>query len=416
MAGLTACQDSSILRLIEVGWLVGLDGGVKDRFGNTHIEPELAKSRSRSAFTLLVVSVVSIALVVFLVGSSLLGLFSLRTSGLEEEGADVTPVLPPVTTPNGTNSSPITFDESGVLLLTSVDSDQSTVPGAMTEVAFSPDKTMIAAAGIGETVDIWDLSRGLVITKLGGFQGHIDSIAWSPGSKRIAGGGKDDHLYLWTLDHPEPRMAFDHRDEVTAIAWAPDGSQLVTGSRSGLARTWHPESTRRIAQFATGGNPVRAVTWPSLMQGITVAHGRGFDNWNPTTGDVQELVSSGTSLTDASWSPDGSRQVSSDNGTHFYLYSSGVSVTGRPIQAHNVDIGALAWSPDGRIIATGAEDGTVALWRASDRNKLAEFEGHPNGVIGLDWLSDSTQLAVAGGTSTIRIHLLESSVLEQAGG
>lgn len=65
----------------------------------------------------------------------------------------------------------------------------------------------------------------------------------------------------------------------------------------------------------------------------------------------------------------------------------------RTIGGQSQCVCALAWSPDGKIIAASSDDGSAKLWNIGSGSLLRTLPGHPNSVESLAWSPDGRTLA-----------------------
>jgi WD40 repeat protein len=71
--------------------------------------------------------------------------------------------------------------------------------------------------------------------------------------------------------------------------------------------------------------------------------------------------------------------------------------------AHHGQVWAVAFSPDGRTLATGGDDYTIKLWNLASLQEAAVLRGHTALVAGLAFSPDGRQLASCGGDGTVRL-------------
>ncbi len=107
------------------------------------------------------------------------------------------------------------------------------------------------------------------------------------------------------------------------------------------------------------------------------------------------------------WSPDGQRIASgagayqkqgSDTAVHVWDTNTGNLIV--KLHGHTDLIPSVAWSPDGQHIVSASLDKTARVWDASTGNNTFTYRGHANWVITAAWAPDSTRVVSGGGDST----------------
>ncbi|HVB75284.1 MAG TPA: WD40 repeat domain-containing protein [Ktedonobacteraceae bacterium] len=107
-------------------------------------------------------------------------------------------------------------------------------------------------------------------------------------------------------------------------------------------------------------------------------------------------------VSSVAWSPDGKRIASASgdhtaqvwgasNGGHVLIY-----------RGHSAVFG-VAWSPDGQYIATGSLDHTVQVWNSTTGAQVYTYRGHSDAVFGVAWSPDGTRIASVGNDGTMQI-------------
>ncbi len=222
---------------------------------------------------------------------------------------------------------------------------------------FSPDSQTFVLAGT-PTAEIWSVEGKRVSVIEGeGQPTGFRSAAYSPKGDRIALGGDDGTITLWTPAGQRLQALTGHTGAVHGLAFSPDGTLLVSGSHDGTIKLWQPNGT--------------------LIK--TLTHHEGA---------VERIA----------FSPNGQEFISGSYDKTLALWSRGGALLDI-LKGHQGPIWEVAFSPDGATIASGSADNTVRLWQTHSPFART-FYGLPKNLYVKSILShDAQTLAIAGSNS-----------------
>jgi WD40 repeat protein len=243
-------------------------------------------------------------------------------------------------------------------------------------VAFSPDGKWVASGSSSEdaTVKIWDVGTGQLLRMLQGDKGFVLAVAFSPDGKRVAS-GSGDTVKIWDTGTWQVVQSLEHPGAaVTAVAFAPDGQRILTGVyTTGTIRIWDAGSGRVLRMLEE--RPESRSLWVNSASfspdGKRIVVAINEDNnvedlinvWNAETGELLQTLKGGRS--NAAFSPDGTKVAAAGIRSDSIAIWEGA--TGRLLRTLKGAGGAavsVAFSPDGRRIASGDWGGTVRIWNA----------------------------------------------------
>jgi WD40 repeat protein len=288
-------------------------------------------------------------------------------------------------------------------------------------MAFSPNSQLLATADANGTVRLWDVATGkLVGTPMSG--GGVTQIAFSPDGKLLAAAGNGSGtVQLWNLATDKAAGAplpagTDPYSPYHTIAFSPDGKLLATAddeNGNGTIQLWNVATGRATgvsvsSDIATDDGHVITVAFTPDGRLMAAASNGAVQLWDPATGKPagtplapgtgQPSTGVGDSETAAAFSPDGTLVATATSGmVRLWDAATGKPAgTSLPIEPPLAadsrpggSVSGLAFSPDGKLLATAESDSastSLRLWDVATgkpaRNPLpiTSYNGTLNGV------------------------------------
>lgn len=139
---------------------------------------------------------------------------------------------------------------------------------AVTQLAWSPDETLLATSGQDTAVRFWqaaEASNGTappeLFTELAGHGGEVTDVSWSPDSAQTATGSHDQQLRVWQMTDGREVWRQDLHELVMSTAWSPAGFPLAAGRYDGMVFLFDPENGREMRQLASHVGSVDSLAW-----------------------------------------------------------------------------------------------------------------------------------------------------------
>jgi WD40 repeat protein len=300
------------------------------------------------------------------------------------------------------------------------------------DVAFSPDGAHIASAAWDNSVRIWDATSGRQTALCQG-PGRTDQVqsrrdknsvliapgnyilalAWSPDGGQLVIGSRDSKVQVWDLNTGELRWTVQLLGHgVDSLAFSPDGQRVaaaignVVGGLKGECVVSVLDARRGdILQILTDHTDgVLAVRFAPDGRRLASA---GFDKtvrvWNAASGEgLAVLTGHRDTISAVAFRKDGRLLASASHDRTVRLWDANAL---RPLDIlpHASIVYAVAFSPDGTRLAAGCEDNTIRLWDVATRSEVAELHGHTAYVHAVAFAPDGTRLVSGSGDFTLRV-------------
>ncbi|WP_433444940.1 NACHT and WD repeat domain-containing protein [Nonomuraea sp. CA-141351] len=282
-------------------------------------------------------------------------------------------------------------------------------------LAFSGDGRIVATGSDDGTARLWDTASrrqlGAPITRAKYDCSSVE-LALSPDGRTLATACLDTVRFYDVATHRELGPELHHDEVVSALAYSPDGTTLVTGDFTGVVRQWdaaahrprgpalgRPDHGRELASI------VRRVVFSRDGRSLAVARGKAVRLWDPATSRPlgAPVARQSEAVLDVAFSPDGTTlaTVSFDNTARLWSLASG-EPTG-VIKDRNTGFNSIAFSPDGTRIATGGRTGRTVLWDTATRQQVVALQDNGMSVRRVAFGPDGRLLAAGGDDGLVRL-------------
>jgi WD40 repeat protein len=247
-------------------------------------------------------------------------------------------------------------------------------------IGFSPDGKQLAAGE--DNVHLFDVT-GESAKQVGVFNSRIAfgirALSYSRDGKYVIFGGADNTVRVWSVDGKvETGKGTSHRGDILSVATSPDGKHVATGSNDRSAILWNLSPDGKLTEQAVlkaedkfGDSSVRSVAFTTGPKGVPLlvtASYNGTLRAFTVSGVTKQvsLLKAKTSFGDANLTsnPKGTLWAFSVGHTVYLIDAKAnpLGVFGAAGVGHKENVRDLSFSPDGKLLASVAGDGTLFVW------------------------------------------------------
>jgi eukaryotic-like serine/threonine-protein kinase len=257
--------------------------------------------------------------------------------------------------------------DKGVRLLDTVSHDTRLLRGhtdIVSDLAFTTDGRHLITGSWDRTLRVWPLDDALHLRRrvLRGHQVGVHSVRFAPNGRYLASGGHDNTVRLWNLVDGTQHVLLGHTDHVYRVVFSPDGQWLASSSDDKTIRLWST-ADRQCKRVLSGHE-----------------------------GDVEELA----------FSPDGRLLASGSEDQTARIWE--VEGEGFQVLYHDHAVTQLAFHPSSKLLATGSRAGDVRVFDTLTAKQTALYDEQGGEVFAVAFSPDGRWLASSGTTGSLTLR------------
>jgi WD40 repeat protein len=299
---------------------------------------------------------------------------------------------------------------------------QATLEGhtdTVESLSFSPDGKTLASACHRDSIKLWDVTTGGNTGTMKNADPYFwETVAFSPDGKTLASGGSYHKVKLWDVRTLKGTLLLDKRRQCLApwVMFSADGKILASGVPChGYMELFDMPSGKTRPKLVTAEEDqpwyLLAMTiTPDSKTLIATYYPDQIMRWDLATGKYLGLQKTAGEFPNwcAAFSPDTKAlaTVVKAGVPERYDIKLREVATGKEqatLQGDKFDVRSLTFSSDGKMLASGSDDGTIKLWDVMRAKDLASFKGHAARVACLAFSADGKKLASGSEDKMIKI-------------
>lgn len=244
----------------------------------------------------------------------------------------------------------------------------------VTSIAYSSDGTMIATAG-GQSLQyrpgdvmLWDAKSGNLIAALEGHTSNVWSVAFSPDGQTLVSSGYDGKVIVWNVAEKKSTATLEkHKGWCRSVAFHPDGKHFATAGEDGMAVIWNLEGPK----------------------------------------EEKELKAHEAAIYQVAFSADGSTLATASTDKTVKLWDWASGKENAKLEGHDDAVWCVAFG--GNLIATGGADRKLRLFEPNGK-LVAALPGHSDWISGVAFSKDGKTIATSSLDRSIRTWNVEQAV------
>jgi RNA polymerase sigma factor (sigma-70 family) len=273
--------------------------------------------------------------------------------------------------------------------------------------AFSADGKMLATHYADNSIEVWDVKSHSVVLSVVLKSNALGHLGLSPDGKILAAAVHGEkQIRFW--DVPTKKeiapLAIEPGRAGSAVAFSADGKFLAVSYEAQVG-LWDLAKRKEIRRLKGKEAGLSCPVFSRDGKRLAAGDGNGISLWDLATGQPCHDFGHIYSVDALAFSPDGKTIASGA------AYTDNVVRTWDPItgqikarwHGHKDGIEVIAYSPDGKLVASGSQDGTVRLWDASTGKEAGCLDAKDGMIYAMAFAPDGKTLASGGKRKVVHL-------------
>jgi WD40 repeat protein len=247
------------------------------------------------------------------------------------------------------------------------------------DLSFQPEGNLLASSSFDTSIKIWNLDTEDCVNTLIGHTHLVFSVNFNFQGTQVVSSGLDKSIKIWDVDSGQCLQTIQkHNKTVIDVMFSPNGQQIISGSQDLTVRIWdevtlHNWECTKILQGHE--NTIWSITINTTGK-ILISSDQGgvLKIWDVQLGQcIKTFGSTSKVFRSLAFHPQKNLLASSSEDRQIQLWDVSTHKCLSTIVAHKIAVWQVAFSPNGDVLASCGMDGVVKLWNITDNSTLQRY-------------------------------------------
>ncbi len=284
----------------------------------------------------------------------------------------------------------------------------------ISNIAFRPNGNSLVVSLDSKTIKVFDIPGRHYVDTFGGQILKANKSTVSPDGKLFATGTVDGHIQLWDAHKKALKYSVKGRNKsIEHISFSPDGAYIIAGDSYGAVNVWQRDTLKRVffIKAHKSGSAIAVMSPDNRFLATASSKSSIIKLWDVRSNTRTSMFRGHNGdITDLAYSPDGKYIASSSRDGTVKLWNiSNKSIEHTFIGSEKViAFLSLAFSSDGQYLAAGTDQGLdaqhfIEVWNIRDKTHLRTLKSHDAPISTLHFSKDGQQLASGSSDGVIKV-------------
>ncbi|HEY2344094.1 MAG TPA: c-type cytochrome domain-containing protein [Chthoniobacteraceae bacterium] len=239
---------------------------------------------------------------------------------------------------------------------------------------------------------------------------QVNSLAFSPDGELLASGGFRE-VKLWRRSPVQETLALPNAGALAKVS--PDGKWLATATEDGNVRLFPMPLGKEVRTLAVGKDQVTAMAFSPDGARLAVASGKSISLWNLAEGQARARIERPHAISALTWLASGNQLASAGGDNVIHIWKDSLEPA-KELQGHAGPVTSLEPVGADRLLS-GSEDGSIRLWDVEKSQSLLEMK-HGAPILALAVRPDGQRFASAAANNSAKLWGADGKLIAELRG